>query len=102
LRKEASEVETINYVYVVNRAEVLRGVVSLKELILAHNQDLIRKIMQKRLISVKFHDSVKDVAEMFGKYNFTMLPVTDEKERLLGVVQWIDAVEAVYPEFARD
>jgi len=102
IRKEAKDIENTHYMYVINDKEVLLGALSLKELIIADNELNIKSIMEKRVVSVKYYDSVKLVTETLGKYNLTTLPVVDDAGHLLGVIQWKDAVEAVYTDFAED
>lgn len=102
IRKSVKDVEDIYYIYAVTKEGELRGVVSIKELVTAKGTDIIRKIMHKKVISVKDDDSVKLASEILSKYNFIMVPVVDEDEYLLGVIYWKDAVEAVLPKFAED
>lgn len=101
VKKAAEEAEQITYIYVVNDAEDLVGVISLRTLILSHDQALVADIMDTNIISVEPEEDQQDVARLMADYNFTSLPVvTDNK--LLGIIMIDDIVDVIDEESAED
>jgi magnesium transporter len=97
LREIASEAETIFYVYVTNEDNCLVGVFSLKDLILANPETLVRDFMHKRLITVDLLDDQTTVAQAIAKYNLLSIPVVDEGGHLHGMVTSDDALDGIIP-----
>jgi Mg2+ transporter MgtE len=102
LRTGAAEHESIYYVYVVDAAGVLTGVVSLRDLIVADPETRIGEIAEREIFTVGPDDDQEDVAEMMSKYDLLALPVVDESGRILGMVTVDDALEVMEEESAED
>jgi magnesium transporter len=97
LRRDASEAETIYYVYVIEPDGRLVGVFSLRELVLADPQTPVKDFMHKRLVTVNLTDSQEDVAQEVAKYNLLALPVVDDQGRIQGIVTADDALDKIIP-----
>ena len=69
--------ETIYNCYVVNSKRILMGILPLRTLILAKDDEIVKDLMEDRVISVKTLDDQEEVAEIFKDYNFISLPVVD-------------------------
>ena len=83
LQKAAQDAEMAYYLYVVDQNNVLTGVVSLREIV-AHSFDtLIRDIANPNIISIPAFTDQEEVARIFSKYNFLMMPVVDEHDHIL-------------------
>ena len=102
LRAEAAEHESIYYVYVVESARRLSGVISLRDLLLAAPDTLIAQIAKRDLITAGPDDDQEDVAEAMSKYDLLALPVVDENGKLLGIVTVDDALDVLEEESAED
>jgi Mg2+ transporter MgtE len=102
LRKKETEAETIYYIYVVDDEKHLKGVVSLRNLILKPLNTKVYEIMSTDLITVKVDDDQEDVADIITKYNLLAVPVVDEDKKLLGIVTVDDAMEVMEEEEAED
>ena len=89
-RQIAHDMEVNMYVYVSDGDNTLRGVVDLGELITAAPEQAIGEIMTDNVISMNPDDTLQDAVEMFTRYGFRAIPVTDNDERLLGVVSFGD------------
>lgn len=86
LQKAAQDAEMAYYLYVVDQSNVLTGVVSLREIV-AHSFDTqIRDIANPNVISVPASTDQEEVARIFSKYSFLMMPVVDEQDHILGVI----------------
>ncbi|MHB9004100.1 MAG: magnesium transporter, partial [Coriobacteriia bacterium] len=101
LRGEASEHETIYYIYVVE-GQRLTGVVSLRDLIVAEPATSIADIVKRDVITVAPDDDQEDVAETMSKYDLLAVPVVDETGKLLGIVTVDDALDVLEEESAED
>ena len=64
LRKEAPNAETIYYVFVVDESIDLTGVISLRDLIIADEDTLIRDIMRERVVYAKVTDDQEEIAQI--------------------------------------
>jgi len=98
LKAEASELDIIDYIYVVNEEEIFQGVVSIRDLLTAQPQQPLSEIQSQRLISVTLGEDQKEVIEAFAKYGFRALPVVDEENHLRGVIGFRSVLDVLAPE----
>jgi Mg/Co/Ni transporter MgtE len=101
IRSEAADVDLVYYVYVTDEDEHLLGVISLKDLILATEDQKLENIMDERVISVKLDDKDDTIAEQFAKYAFTAIPVVDENEKMQGTIIFKNLLEIVAPQLGK-
>lgn len=101
LRNAAPEAETIYYLFVVNDEHQLTGVVSLRDLIIAEEDTLIRSIRNERVVSVSVSEDQEEVARMIKDYDFLAVPVVDFQNHLLGIIT-VDDILDVLEEEAND
>ncbi|MCM3315598.1 magnesium transporter [Rummeliibacillus stabekisii] len=102
LRNEAPNAETIYYIFVVDDAEHLAGVISLRDLIIADEDTLIHDIMNDRVVSVKVADDQEDVAQIMKDYNFLAVPVINSKNEMLGIITVDDIIDVIDEEASED
>lgn len=102
LRRQAPEAETTYYVYVVSKLGQLVGVLSLRELIIAHPATAIQEILNPNIISVKVSDDQEQVARVVAKYDLLAVPVVDDHNVLLGIVTVDDVVDVLQEEATED
>lgn len=95
--EQASEDEAIYYVYVVDEESHLRGVISLRDLVMAPPHSALDGLMDQEPISVEAHTSQEEVAYLIAKYDQLAVPVVDQAGVLLGIVTVDDAIDAVLP-----
>lgn len=96
-KEDASEIETVYYIYVTDSSERLLGVLSLRELLMASPEARLSEIMVTKLKTVTPDVNEKIVAEVFTKYNLVALPVVDTEGALLGIVTVDDVMERIFP-----
>ena len=89
-RDVAGDMDVIMYVYVVNEENILQGVVDLRELIAAKPEQTLGQIMTDNLITLSADETLQDAFDMFERYSFRAIPITDESDTLLGVVSFHD------------
>ncbi len=91
IRKSATDPETISYLYVVPPGErTLLGVVDLRELVLAPDTAKLGEIMVAPVVTAQDDDTRDTIEELFVKYHFRMVPVVDDRDRLMGIVRYND------------
>ena len=89
-REVAGDMDVIMYVYVVSADNILQGVVDIRELIAAEPEQTLGDIMTDSLITLNPDDTLHDAVDMFFRYSFRAIPITDENDYLLGVVSFHD------------
>ncbi|MEI6278495.1 MAG: CBS domain-containing protein [Verrucomicrobiae bacterium] len=87
--------EIVSYVYITNPEAMLLGVVDLRELVLAKDDAVIGQLMVAPVVTADENDTREDISEIFAKYHFRLLPVTDEQDRLLGVLRYDDIMSGL-------
>ena len=96
IRTSGLEPTDISYVYIVNGdGRTLIGVVDLRELILAPENQPVEEIMTSPVVTAEDDDVQEDLTEMFAKYHFRMLPVVDHQDRILGVIRYKDIMKGI-------
>ena len=103
IRRQGIDKETIYTCYVTAPDRKLLGLVSVKDLLLATDDEtLIEDIMLTNLIFVNTQTDREEVAKMLSKYNFLALPVVDGEERMVGIVTFDDAMDVIEEETTED
>ena len=102
IRKVGVDKETINTCYITGRTHKLKGVVSIRSLILAAPETPCSALMSPSVVSVNTLEDQEAVAQMFAKYDFNALPVVDGDDRLLGIVTVDDAMDILEAETTED
>ena len=99
---EKDEREMTNYLYLVDEHKKLRGVLSLRTLLIKNDNEKLSSIMEKELISCNPDTDQEDVADAISKYNLLALPVVQEDGKLLGIVTVDDALDVLEEEHEED
>lgn len=102
IRRTGYDKETI-YTCYVTRDRTLLGLVTVKDLLLAEDDEMpISEIMETNIISINTHADQEEVAQMFSKYNFLAFPVVDAEYRMVGIVTFDDAMDVMEDEATED
>lgn len=102
LKIEAPDAETIYYLYIVDENKHLVGVISLRDLIIAADDDIVSEHMNENVVSVSVGMDQEDVAQMIMDYDFLAVPVIDFQEHLLGIITVDDILDVVDEEASED
>lgn len=100
-KAEAKEVETVYYIYVLDKDEKLMGVASLREMFLAEPDCLLADIMETNIKTVLPGEDEMAVAAIISKYNLLAVPVVDEEGYMHGIVTVDDIIDILLPPAAR-
>ena len=102
IRRTGPDKETINVCYVIDEQRHLIGLLSIRTLLLADEDDIIGDIMETNIISVHTLDDQETTARALSKYDFLALPVVDTENRLVGIVTVDDAMDVLQEEVTED
>ncbi|PWU05365.1 MAG: hypothetical protein C5B43_03420, partial [Verrucomicrobia bacterium] len=103
IRRMKTKVPEVSYIYAIDEDGKLKGVLSMRNLILADSKDKVSDIMNTHLkgLCLPTEDREK-VALKMGELNFYDLPVVDEEGRLLGIVEHDDVIDIIQDEATED
>ena len=94
--------ETIEICYVLDASRRLVGTVALRYLLLGQGDDLVRDITHENVISINTLMDQEQAAAQFKKYDFTVMPVVDNEDRMVGVITVDDIVDILEEETTED
>lgn len=96
------DVESAYYLYVLDEKDILKGIISLRELVISTFDTKIGEIMSENVKSVPLEMDQEEVASLFEKYGYQAMPVTDEMGKMLGIITVDDIIEVVREEATED
>ena len=102
IRRTGPDKETINICYVTDERRHLIGLLTIRTILLAEEDDVIGDIMERNLIAVQTLDDQEAVARALSKYDFLALPVVDKENRLVGIITVDDAIDVLQEEVTED
>ncbi|MBG7630279.1 MAG: magnesium transporter, partial [Bacteroidetes bacterium] len=102
MRAQAEEVTRVHSIYVVDDSDILKGRLSLKDLLTTSTRSPIKDIFIKNVDSVSVNDDAEDVARIMQKYDLEAIPVVDELGRLVGRITIDDIVDVIKEEAEKD
>ncbi len=102
LRLQAPDRETIYYVYILDDARRILGVVTLRDLILAPRSALVDDLMESRIQCVLVDEDREKVSLVLARYDLIAVPVVDHMGALVGIVTHDDVMDAVVSAATED
>lgn len=102
LENEITYYETINTCYVVDHKRKLYGSIDATDLLFAKKESSIKEVCKTNVISVSTFTDQEEVANMFHKYNLTVMPVVDSENRLVGIITVDDVLDVLESEATED
>lgn len=103
IRKEMEDKESPYYAYVVDDHEVLVGVLSLRDLMLARPGTIVGDAVSgQNVVSVTFDTAKGEVANLLSHYNYLAMPVVDYDGHIMGVVTYDDIMDIIHDEASAD
>ena len=102
IRRLDEDFESVYYVYTLDPAGALTGVLSLRTLIVADHDARLSDLAYRDVVWVAPDLDQEDVAEEMTKYNLVAIPVCDEARHVLGIVTVDDALDVIAEEHEED
>jgi len=102
IKTQGKVAETISNCYIVNENRTLVGSIRLREILFADEDEMISEIMDTDVISVMTSDDREEVANVFKKYDFSVLPVVNDEKKLIGIITADDIIDVILEETTED
>lgn len=104
LGRQAEELETIYYLYVVDDTDHLRGVVSARQLVTSMGRPDIRlsDLMEEDIVTAHVFEDQESVAHKVARYDLLAIPVLDDQNRMMGIITHDDIIDVVREEAEED
>src|SRR6195952_1429471 len=100
--RQSEEMEEFYTIYVVDDADILQGILSVKSILKAKPDAHVRDLVNTDFVYVKAELDQEDVASLISQYNLTTIPVVDDNMRLLGRVTVDDIMDVMEQESTED
>src|SRR3989339_586081 len=101
LEKISNKYDSVDNIFVLDQKDNLIGLFDIQELFNKPKNTLIKKIMQKKIITVSLDTEIEKVAHIALKHNLKQIPVTRSK-KLIGVVATKDILSTINQSLKRD
>ncbi len=102
LRASKPAAEEAYYLYVLDAANHLQGVVNLRQLIVSDPETRLEDVMETEPIAVAAKTDQEEAANLMQHYRLRSLPVVDEEGVLRGVITGDDIIDVIQEEATED
>ncbi len=102
--RQAQDLETIYYIYIVDDENHLRGLVSARQLVtrIGKPETKLADFMERDLVTVEVADDQENVAGKVAAFDFLAIPVVDHEQHLLGIITHDDIIDVLREEAEED
>lgn len=100
--RQSEEMEEFYTINVIDDHNVLKGIVSLKDIIKSRNNVRILDLIKSDFVYVKADTDQEEVAKLISQYNLTSIPVVDDQMHLLGRITFDDVIDVMQEENTED
>ena len=101
VRRDAPR-KMIYYTYVVDDDQKLKGVLTLRKLVLANPDQKIDDIMLKDFVYAHVNEDREEVVNKIEKYDLIAIPVVNDLGQLVGIVTYDEAMDVLREEQTED
>ena len=102
IRRTGEDSEMIYTCYVTDAGRRLEGVVTVRELLVARDDQLVADLMETDLITAETTEDREEAVSQMMKYDFITMPVVDREQRLVGIVTVDDVMDVMEEEATED
>lgn len=102
IRKDAPSKDMIYYIYVVDHSMVMKGLVTLKDLVMSDPKDKVIEMLNEFFVSAEVNEDRELVAQKIEKYDLVAIPVLNSLDQLVGIVSHEEAIDIIRAEQAED
>ncbi|UQZ89506.1 magnesium transporter [Deltaproteobacteria bacterium Smac51] len=100
--REIDDGRDVYFIFIVDNANVLRGQVNMRQLLLAWPDQMMKDLMTFPSLVVRVDEDQEAVAQKFQKYDVQSAPVIDDQGHLLGRITFDDIMDVVHEEMDQD
>jgi magnesium transporter len=102
IREIGKDKETIYASFVVDEKRKLIGAISIEDILFSNETKLVQDVMKTTFISCNVHDDKEDVAQLFKRYDLSVMPVLNDTQHLIGIITIDDIVDVIEDEASED
>jgi magnesium transporter len=102
IRKDAPSRDMIYYIYVVDNSMVMKGLVTLKDLVMHDPEDRVHEMLNEHFISAEVNEDRESVAQKIQKYDLVAIPVLNSLNQVVGIVSHEEAIDIIREEETED
>ena len=102
IRRIGDDKETIYVCYVTSADRKLEGVVTVKDLLLHDDDDILEDIMSTNVICTHTRADQEEVVSIISDYDMLAIPVVDGENRLVGIITVDDVIDVIEEENTED
>ncbi len=102
IRSKGKDAETIYTIFVKDIKRTLVGTVDLDDLIFSNDDDKLGDIMNRDFVTCNVNDDQEEVANMFKRYDLTAMAVTNNENKIIGIITIDDVVDVMQQEAEED
>ncbi len=102
VRKDAPSKDMIFYIYVVDHSMVMKGFVTLKDLVMSEPQTKVIEMLSEFFVYAEVNEDRESVAQKIEKYDLAAVPVLNSLNQLVGVVSHEAAIDIIQKENTQD
>lgn len=95
IREQGEELREVFFVFVLSEDEKIVGMVSMREMLLAHGDSLLGDICDSNVVTVTPDTPEETVADQMAKYDLVVVAVVDNEDRMIGVVTVDDIIDVL-------
>lgn len=102
IRKDAPSKDMIYYIYVVDHSMVMKGLVTLKDLVMHDPKDKVHEMLNEFFVYAEVNEDRESVALKIEKYDLVAIPVLNSLNQLVGIVSHEEAIDIIQKENTED
>ena len=102
VRKDAPSKDMIYYIFVVDHSMVLKGLVTLKELVMHDPKEKVIEMINEFFVFAEVNEDRESVAQKIEKYDLFAIPVLNSLNQLVGIVSHEEAIDVLRKEQTED
>ncbi len=102
IRIDAPTKDMIYYIYVVDHSMVMKGLVTLKDLVMNVPEQKVEELLNEFFVYAEVNEDRESVAQKIEKYDLAAIPVLNSLNQLVGVVTHEEAIDVIREEHTED
>lgn len=102
IRKDAPSKDMIYYIYVVDHSMVMKGLVTLKDLVMHDPKHRVTELLNEFFVYAEVNEDRESVAQKIEKYDLVAIPVLNSLNQLVGIVSHEEAIDIIRKEETED
>lgn len=102
VRNTVGKMENIHYIYILDTLKSAVGVLSIRQLLSAMDDDIVADVMVKDVVTLPKNCDQEEVAQIFQDTDLVSIPVVNKRNELIGVVHVEDILDVMELEATED